>query len=137
MGVKGRGGRPPKPLEFKIRDGTDRADRRTPNVPSPEHAAPEQPDNLSERAVVLWQEMAGLLGPEGRNVLTVADGRVLGVFAECIAQFEEKPSATMANQVRQFAGLFGLTPADRQRIPAIAPPEDGKKKLRQPGERPS
>ncbi len=43
MGVRGRGGRPPKLREVKKLHGTWRKDREPANVPSAEHAVPEMP----------------------------------------------------------------------------------------------
>ena len=125
-GTKGRSGgkRVSKPKELKVLEGTFRKDREPANVPEVEHCLPERPAYLSERAVEVWDDLVRWLGPEGRNVLTEADGLALGQYAQSCALYEESPTIGRESQLRGWAALFGLTPADRQRIPAISKPKD-------------
>ena len=134
--MKGRGGRPPKLREIKEFQGTLRKDREPANVPATEHAVPEMPALSCERAEELWRFWIATLGPDGRNVLTVADGTGLAEICEIQAELElrraeGKPTpATLTSQLRSWCGLYGISPSDRQRIPALPPPDSGKKKLR-------
>ena len=123
-GKKGRQGRPPKPKEAKVLAGTFRPDREPENVPDPIHAEPQMPDYIDGRSAEIWEHLCEQLGPLGRNVLTEADGLMLGVLCKSLAEFEVKPTATREGSLRGWAALFGLTPADRQRIPAVSKPED-------------
>ena len=134
--MKGRGGRPPKLREIKEFQGTFRKDREPANVPTAEHAVPEMPPLSGERAEELWRFWIATLGPAGRNVLTVADGAGVAEICEIQAELEERRQAgkgtpaTLTAQLRSWCGLYGITPSDRQRIPALPPPGSGKKKLR-------
>ena len=139
-GKKGRGGRPMKPLEFKKRDGTVRKNRVRENLPPVEPVEPERPALSGEVAENWWAWWVERLGPRGRNILTEVDGPALAEVCEIQAELyrrrtAEKPKATsvLTAQLRSWYGLFGLTPADRQRIPSVSSPEPGKKKLRPRG----
>lgn len=124
-GRKGRsGGQNRRLRETKILEGTWRADREPENLPQVKHTDPEMPAYLSERAAEIWDHLVAELGPRGRNILSSADGLSLAAACTSFAEYEAKPTAGREAQLRGWAALFGLSPRDRQAIPAVDPPKD-------------
>ncbi len=117
---KGQGGRPSHPKESKVLRGTFRGDRAPTDVPTPDYGAPQIPAYLEGRAAEIWDELVSDLGPDGRNILTPEDGKMLATAAATFAAHESDPAdQAIVTQLRQLSHLFGLDPSSRQRIPAV------------------
>ncbi len=128
-GTKGRSGRKPKLRSKKILAGTFRKDRDVGAAPAL-YALPSCPDYIKGRALEIWNHLILVLGPTGRNVLTEGDSLALSVLANSHALYEEKPTASREASLRAMWALFGLTPADRQRIQSVGNPGDEAKTIK-------
>jgi len=122
--LKGRGGRPPKPVKLRLVTGN--AGHRPLSPPGPDPGGvPVRPPGLSGRAAELWDEVLSFA-----TWLTRADGYKLHAWCVRQAQFEEDHSAWTASDRREHrssGGELGLDPASRQRLvgltPAQSPPK--------------
>ena len=65
--------------------------------------------------------------------MTEVDGLALAAACTSFAEYEAKPTAGRESQLRGWIALLGISPRDRQAIPAIAPREDGIKCLKPRG----
>jgi P27 family predicted phage terminase small subunit len=140
-------GRPRKPTQLKVIEGTFRQDRSNPREPQPRRKRPPCPPHLSADAKAAWRRYATLLDRLG--VLTEADGAALAAFSEASADGKAAREALAARGARTYeaetaAGsvtyrpypevamitdadrrlrtwlqVFGLTPIDRGRISKI------------------
>ncbi len=128
-GTKGRSGGKPKLRSKKILAGTFRKDRDC-GAPPAVYALPACPEYIAGRALEIWGHLILILGPTGRNILTEGDSLALSVLAQSHALYEEKPTAQREASLRAMWALFGLTPADRQRIPSVANPGDEAKTIK-------
>ncbi len=122
-GTKGRSGGKPKLRSKKVLAGTFRKDRDSGALPAV-YALPDCPKYIDGRALEIWNHLILILGPTGRNVLTEGDALSLSVLAQSHALYEEKPTAQREASLRAMWALFGLTPADRQRIAPVSAPGD-------------
>lgn len=139
--------RPRTPTALKLIKGTARPCRINRAEPKPSRAIPSPPEHLSERARIAWGGIAVMLDRMG--ILTEADGLALEGLCETYAQLIEARKSLRSQdatvyesvsdsgsirrsqpEVTQIADLdrrflmwlrtFGLTPADRSRVSAIA-----------------
>lgn len=133
-------GRPRLPSPVLKARGTYRADRHSGEVVAPS-GRPECPDWLPTAAREKWDEVVPVL--ERMGVLTLADGEVLAAFCVAWDQFRTATNiiarggpvlatkggyfypnpavairAAALEQLRRFAGMFGLSPADRAKLRA-------------------
>lgn len=130
-------GRPRKPLEQHVLEGTYRADRHGP-LPSgagglPSGAVPAKPRGLSGEAGRAWDELTRLLG----GVLKASDGLMLSEAAKWMGWAREvekllkkltpaddafprllRSRALCGTQLDRVLNRFGLTPADRAKLGA-------------------
>lgn len=111
-------GRPRKPVNLHILQGTHRSDRhRQPdNLPVGDVKAPEW---LTEAALQEWVRLAPML--EKLRVLTVADADALGQLCEAQAELKVGIASGRFNTdlwraIMSMQSRFGLTPADRAKI---------------------
>lgn len=139
----GRRGPPPKPRKIKLLRGTFRKDRAPKAVPDPPKGA-KPPNWLSKAAKKEWQRIGPWL--EDQGLLTKVDVAAFASYCDLYATMQEfrklcrKVGAAVSiqqgyrnvlakttTQMKQYLALFGLSPADRERIgvePA-APPASG------------
>lgn len=134
-GVAGRSGRPRKPTETKLIEGTFRKDRANPNEPHPKKAIPKPGYGLPEKAKREYENLSQILNDMG--ILTDADGIALERLAVAVAEskWAEKElfKQTDSDEIRKWQLIlkdargfvasmlskFGLTPADRSRVSKI------------------
>jgi len=137
-----------KPTRLKVVQGTARADRTNPKEPKPEIEIPSCPVGLSPSAKAEWRRVAPLL--EDQGLLAKVDRAALAAYCELYARWikslkmiQEKsevittpngslqvsPWVSIARsaekELRTYAGLFGMTPADRGKVNAA--PKEKKK----------
>ena len=141
-------GRPRIPTALKLIRGTQRADRMNPNEPKPAVDIPPAPAHLSDEARAEWERITPELAALG--LLSRIDRASLAAYCEFWADFVqacamcatkegqdrkvikaatgtliENPYYTIkkrsAELMHKFATEFGLTPASRTRINAVAP----------------
>ena len=141
-------GRPRKPTQLKIVEGTARKDRMNSKEPKPDVIAPVMPGWLSPKAKTAWKELSGVLLEMG--VLTVPDRKALELLCDAYGEWRDaraviekqgmtyqtttqhgdtmyraRPEVAMAQNAwsRVMAGLvqFGLTPASRSKVSANDP----------------
>ena len=141
-------GRKPKPAHLKVltgtlaRGGAPRAEARAP------HGAPPMPRGLldaeGQRA---YRQLAKAVGPNGRNVVTRADGLALYLLADAISEYicarrvvrdsgqtyeaqtrygttiRRRPEVAIANEAgkraRALLAEFGLTPSSATRVTGL------------------
>jgi phage terminase small subunit len=142
-------GRPRKPVEARILDGTYKPSRHGPPPDAGDEVAPPaKPADLDGDAAVLWDTIVPMLA-------TVARERDAPMLAELCWQWAElrrikaviakkKPGAKGYNQLLVAAGIctdkfekiasrFGLTPSDRAKLGVVqAGPVRAKVATRQP-----
>jgi len=130
----GRRGPPPTPRKIKLLRGTFRKDRAPAQIPEPPRGA-KPPSWLSTAAKKEWARMAPWL--EDQGLLTKADEAAFATYCDLYATVQEyrklcrKHGAAIAiregyrnalmkvvTAMKQYLGLFGLSPADRERIGA-------------------
>ena len=139
-------GRPAKPTNLKILHG-DRKDRININEPKPIPIAPECPEHLNDEAKRIWYEVGGEL--EKLGLLTAIDGDMFSSYCWLTAlekalmkQLEEEgvlhktPNAhtmpkaqftilrDLLKLKKEYANLFGLTPASRCKLNVAPQVED-------------
>lgn len=139
-------GRPPKPTQLKILQGTDRPDRRNAAEPSPEPHLPAPPKHLPDAAKVEYRRLGRQL--LAQRVMTDLDRNALALY--CLAWARAADAQAMlakygevvetpqgfpvqspylqiynkaVEQMVKLGGAFGLEPSSRSRIKA-APAED-------------
>lgn len=81
----GAGGRPPKPTQLKVLQGTDRPDRANPAEPKPAGGVPDIPVWLPVKARRYWKQLAPIL--DDMKVLTSADGTALALLASVLLEY--------------------------------------------------
>jgi P27 family predicted phage terminase small subunit len=130
-------GRKPIPNRLKVLRGTARADQLH-NEPEPDTAAPICPAWLDDAAKAKWAELLPHLKAMG--LLTIIDGDALAAYCQAWSEFQwatetlQKEGRTQRKgtglsahpavqqqrtawrAIRDFAALFGLSPADRSRL---------------------
>lgn len=126
-------GRPPKPVEKHVLDGTYRADRHGP-LAGPAGATappPAKPADLAGEAAELWDHLSRLLA----GVVCERDGTHLAELCRWWAELRRTQAglataevggvrytallaaaAKCSQQFDRLASRFGLTPADRARL---------------------
>jgi hypothetical protein len=142
LGSFGMRGRPRKPVENHLRDGTYRADRHGP-IPDEEPAGPPpaKPKDLTGVAEKFWNLVVALVGP----TLRAADAPQLvqmcrwwARWKECEQAIDELAEGVEPGSMQytrllnsavvcsanfdRVASRFGLTPADRAKLRAEAAP---------------
>jgi phage terminase small subunit len=136
VGVKGRGGRPPKTLAEHHLDGSFRKDRHQHLLEQSkqEPAQIPRPTNLDARAAAVWDAVLEHL-PAG--AVGQADIPLLIESLEWFATYREAMTALQSDITNskartaataswdRFFGIiqqFGVTPASRQRLQAVSAP---------------
>lgn len=128
----GRRGPPPTPRKIKLLKGTFRKHRAPAKIPEPPKGA-KPPKWLSRPAKAEWQRMATWL--EDQGLLTKADEAAFATYCDLYATVQEyrglcrKVGASVSiregyrnvlmksiTAMKQYLALFGLSPADRERI---------------------
>ncbi|MGH9419660.1 MAG: hypothetical protein ACRD3J_06790 [Thermoanaerobaculia bacterium] len=105
-------GRPPKPTQVKILEGTFRPDRARPDEPQPPAGDILKPTFLKKRASELWDEYAPLL--EKMGTLTVVDPHVLAEWCQLTAKMERnRVLASERAQRRMLGAELGIGAAAR------------------------
>lgn len=123
-------GRPRKPTELHIVDGTHRKDRHGP-LPSPlarvEPLGPP-PSDWEPAGKALWHELATQI-PLG--VATKGDRLSFETLCRLVMRMraDKTPTPALAAQIRAYAALFGLSPSARASL-APPPPADDDDPLR-------
>lgn len=151
-------GRPRKPSKLKELSGTQRADRVNAAEPSlPPAEMPEPPADLSDDERAAWVELAALVDP--MRIATASDVAAFRVMVQdvavrasllrsyreagCAPVFIEEtkagPQLRMRPEVHALTSYsklvllhfarWGLAPADRSRVAALADPEERKNPL--------
>jgi len=139
----GRRGPPPKPRKIKLLRGTFRKDRAPKAVPEPPKGA-KAPTWLSAAAKTEWKRIGPWL--EDQGLLTKVDVAAFASYCDLYSTVQEfrklcrKVGAAVSiqqgyrnvlakatTQMKQYLALFGLSPADRERIGVEpqAPPASG------------
>jgi P27 family predicted phage terminase small subunit len=138
-------GRPRKPTELHVLNGTFRDDRHGGTVQAPP-GIPEPPGGLSEGALAEWERIVPVLTALG--LITLADRSTLAAYCCVYARWHQaeqelakngpvyktsegnmaqSPWLWVANkaldQLRTYAGLFGLSPSSRASL-KTTPPDD-------------
>lgn len=133
------GGRPRKPIELKLVQGTARKDRMPKNPLKVPPCQIKAPKFLNEVARVEWERMVALLYPQG--LTTELDVAALASYChswallqdaeKAIAEFgalvstdkgepKKNPAVDIANEqkkiINTYCGKFGLTPSDRAKM---------------------
>lgn len=143
----GRRGPPPKPRAMKLLQGTFRKDRAPKDIPKPPKApkGAKPPAWLGAVAQKEWRRIGPWL--EGQGLLTTVDEPAFATYCDLYATIQEfrklcrkvgpavsiqqgyrNVLAKATTQMKQYLALFGLSPADRERIgvePQQAPPTPG------------
>ena len=128
----GRRGPAPTPRKIKLLKGTFRRDRAPTKIPEPPKGA-KAPSWLNTAAKVEWTRMAPWL--EDQGLLTKADVAAFATYCDLYATVQEyrrlcrKVGASVSiregyrnvlmkaiTAMKQYLALFGLSPADRERI---------------------
>lgn len=137
-------GRPRKPAELKVLQGTARPDRENATEPKPVIGASDCPAWLDATARGEWQRMAPAL--ERLRILTEIDTAALAAYCQAYADhqwaakrlqklgkvyqtktgfYRPRPEVAMqrdaAVRMKAFLVEFGLTPASRSRVHAQEP----------------
>ena len=136
-------GRKRIPDHLKVVRGTDRADRRNDEAPTPAQVRPPMPSTLTDTAQANWDRFCTVL--ENMGVLTIADEFALEQLVEAYADWRQAheviaaesthyvtesstggtmirahPAVAMRSDAgRRFHSLlseFGLTPASRSKV---------------------
>lgn len=140
----GRRGPPPKPRKIKLLQGTFRQDRAPKEIPKPPVGA-KPPSWLGKTAKKEWNRIGPWL--ESQGLLTKVDEPAFAAYCDLYATVQEfrklctKVGAAISiqqgyrnvlakatTQMKQYLALFGLSPADRERIgvePQAPPPTPG------------
>jgi P27 family predicted phage terminase small subunit len=140
----GRRGPPPKPRAMKLLEGTFRPDRAPKDIPKPPKGA-KAPKWLGKDAKTEWNRIGPWL--EAQGLLTKADEPAFAIYCDLYGTVQEfrklcrKVGAAVSIQqgyrnvlgkatlqLKQYLALFGLSPADRERIgvdPQVTPPAPG------------
>lgn len=142
-GVKGRSGRPRKPTQLKVIQGTFKKSRENLNEPNPPAGIPEPRKELSKRTREEYYRLAEDLNKMG--VLTEVDGIALELCADALAEYwtatevidklgaciecvnknggtymVKRPEVTQAADAWRRAMVmlqqFGLTPSSRGKV---------------------
>jgi phage terminase small subunit len=135
-------GRPPKPIEAKVLDGTYRPGRDGPlaaaDLPGP---PPEKPANLSVAAGEWWDRivvlMAGIVKPTDIPLLTDVCRWLarMDALADLIDSTDPTDpgyhkaligAAICTDKLSTLSTRFGMTPADRARLRVNAGPQRAK-----------
>lgn len=133
-------GRPPKPLAVLKMEGRYRADRHAGRGPRTGGEPLRKPDDLSEPASWLWDEITRTRGPW----LCGSDAAALetlcvawGLMQACREKLHADPTDKLARCAwtgyqavfTQLGSRFGLTPSDRARLGEDKPERDGDDEL--------
>lgn len=142
----GRRGPPPKPRKLKILEHTFRKDRAPKEIPKPPPRDDKKaPAWLNAVAKKEWQRIGPWL--DGQGLLTKVDEPAFAIYCDLYATVQEfrklctkvGPAVSIQQGYRnvlaksmtlmkQYLSLFGLSPADRERIgvePQAPPPAPG------------
>src|SRR6266487_2168118 len=130
----GRRGPPPTPRKIKLLKGTFRKDRAPAHIPEPPKGA-RPPARLSKGAKQEWRRLAPWL--EDQGLLTKADEAAFSQYCELYVDVQKhwrlcrrhgpgvairegfrNALAKGLKDLKQYLSLFGLSPADRERIGA-------------------
>lgn len=141
------GGRPRKPTVLKVLEGTARPDRANPNEPKlPLFRIPPPPEGLPATESNAWSELGALV--DELKIATKADLPAFALMAQAVAMCAEarealrrdgliieettkagvmvrqRPEVTILASFQKIAmyhfNRWGLTPADRSRVSALA-----------------
>lgn len=132
---------PRKPTMLKLVSGTARPGRLNPNEPQPDIEIPSCPAALSPAAKAEWRRVSPLL--EDQGLLSKQDRAVLAAYCELYARWtnalkqiqehgeviktplgsiQVSPWMSIARsaekELRMYAALFGMSPADRSKVNA-------------------
>jgi hypothetical protein len=118
-------GRPRKPPQLHVVEGTYRKDRHGP-LPSPlAHFEPlgDAPADWQPAGKMLWHEIGaqiplGVASRHDRVAFEIFVRLVIAVRAD-----HNNCTPAMASQIRAYCGLFGMTPSDRAKF--CQPPAEG------------
>lgn len=149
MGGIGSGGHNRKPTALKLVQGTYRADRATPNEPTPDVEAPSCPTWLHPEAKREWRRIIPEL--EALGLIAKIDRAALAAYCQAYAEWWEmeraiaehgrvqvtesgyvaqRPEVAMRNKaldtMRAFLREFGLTPVSRTRVSVPEKPKTDK-----------
>ncbi len=130
-----------KPTALKLVTGQIRPGRMNPNEPQPEIEIPSCPSVLSPGAKAEWRRVAPML--EDQGLLSKLDRTALAAYCELYARWTEalkelktggsvittpngslqvSPHMSIARsaekELRAYAALFGMSPADRSKVSA-------------------
>lgn len=113
-------GRPKKPENVKVLQGTFRKDRANAKAPRPRPGIPEAPDWMPPEAQREWGRVVAEL--ENLGIVCKLDRSDLAAYCVLWAQFVESakkgellPAAFIA-QMRCYSNSFGLNPAAREKL---------------------
>lgn len=138
-------GRPRKPTNLKVLEGTDRADRANPNEPKPNDlsATAQPPEWLGDNGKEAWSDLLPVL--RGMGVVTIADPMAFALLCDALGEYidarawlkehedvyavaskdgdltwRKRPEVEIAQDAWRRAKTmlteFGLTPAARSRV---------------------
>ncbi len=114
-------GRPRKPKNSKVLEGTFRKDRDNPNAPRPRPGIPEAPDWMPPEAQREWGRVVAEM--ESLGIVCKLDRSDLAVYCCLWAKFVEsmQPGGDMLPahyiaQMRAYSTSFGMNPAGREKL---------------------
>jgi phage terminase small subunit len=123
-------GRPRKPHNVKVLEGTFRKDRENTSAPRPNPGIPEAPEWMLPEAQREWGRVIAEM--ENLGIITKLDRSMLAAYCQMWARWVEAekvneplPASHMA-QMRYLAASFGLDPAAREKL--NAKPKEPEKK---------
>lgn len=147
----GRRGPPPKPRALRVLDG-DRLDRINDAQPVPRSVLPEMPSWLADDLLAVTEWDHSIAEATFMRVLTAADGRVLALYCQAMANsirasravaklgpvvkgykgaYVKNPAVAIQRDAASFAARlalqFGFTPASRTAIHAEPPEEQDRR----------
>lgn len=137
------GGRPPKPTELKVLQGTFRKHRANPTEPKVAPSSMRPPAYLDDDAKKQWRVFAKELLDMG--VLTTVDRTALARYCELQVLYRSTKKQAdyspqmighllkLAVELRTLETQFGMTPSSRTRIhvtPKVQESEEQKKEKR-------
>ncbi len=137
--MAGRKGRPPKPAHLKVIDGNPGKRRLAPTVKAPP-SRPRAPEWLPSYAKTVWRRLVPLLDEMG--ILTTVDRETMASYCIAVNKLKESTEALAKtgylvqgrrkgeavknpaaqhqreamHEIATFSSMFGLSPADRQRL---------------------
>lgn len=121
--------RPPKPNYLKIINGSAKhnPDRHREDHLIPDDVGPlgDPPENLDEHLKCIWEEIVHQVHPD---IIQQSDRLTLEQFCRVVHEIRtgDKFVSAQHQRYQAYAAMFGMSPADRQRVKIKEKPKGGK-----------